>query len=455
MKTVFNNMIMVCAFLLLAAGAALPAKAQTTAAKEPLVFGGTTQQIKVGDSIMICRDSLRYLTGERMSLWVYDKPHAVQQVGGKRYPYGVLLKGIYSWVYPGTITPLYPEAPKPAPVPEPEPEPVVEPEPEPVVEPEPAAQDTATITQEDLDNLSKGSYDIPVDFQIDRYAVGLGAGFASTMNNINGFGIPVGFDVLLDLRYAHYWVADKNKPAFGIMTGLSAGYVQTKKSIAYINGFSIKSGIHDVFYQIGTNGDATEVARQFQFEVPVMFSMVLNNGLFLNAGPKLILPVVSKYKQTLEKPYVDAYRSELNNNVMHNTATMGGRNEFCQKDAQGNFVQDAQGNYVDVEEYNSSGNLSNRLKLGLALGVELGYEFKFKNDHSLGVGVYADYEFYNCYKHTSAGDVIAVTPPVEGNGTTPSSIAVVNVNSLTNSQSKKMGFFDVGVKVTYNINKVK
>ena len=134
MKTVFNNMIMVCAFLLLAAGAALPAKAQTTAAKEPLVFGGTTQKIKVGDSIMICRDSLRYLTGERMSLWVYDKPHAVQQVGGKRYPYGVLLKGIYSWVYPGTITPLYPEAPKPAPVPEPAPEPVVEPEPEPVEE---------------------------------------------------------------------------------------------------------------------------------------------------------------------------------------------------------------------------------------------------------------------------------------------------------------------------------
>ena len=427
MKTVFNNMIMVCAFLLLAAGAALPAKAQTTAAKEPLVFGGTTQQIKVGDSIMICRDSLRYLTGERMSLWVYDKPHAVQQVGGKRYPYGVLLKGIYSWVYPGTITPLYPEAPKPAPVPEPAPEPVVEPEPEPVVEPEPAAQDTATITQEDLDNLSKGSYDIPVDFQIDRYAVGLGAGFASTMNNINGFGIPVGFDVLLDLRYAHYWVADKNKPAFGIMTGISAGYVQTKKSIAYLKDALVPTVADDVQYIVSAD-DVTEIGRQFQFEVPVMFSMVLNKGFYLNAGPKLILPVVSKYKQTLTNPNINAYLPELNGNPITNEVIMG---------------------KVKEEQYNTTGHLSNRLKLGLALGLELGYEFKFKNDHSLGVGVYADYEFYNCYKHTSAGDVIAVTPP------TNDAPAIVNVNTLTNSQSKKMGFFDVGVKVTYNINKVK
>ena len=266
-----------------------------------------------------------------------------------------------------------------------------------------------------------------MDFQIDRYAVGLGAGFASTMNNINGFGIPVGFDVLLDLRYAHYWVADKNKPAFGIMTGISAGYVQTKKSIAYLKDALVPTVADDVQYIVSAD-DVTEIGRQFQFEVPVMFSMVLNKGFYLNAGPKLILPVVSKYKQTLTNPNINAYLPELNGNPITNETVMG---------------------KVKEEQYSTTGHLSNRLKLGLALGVELGYEFKFKNDHSLGVGVYADYEFYNCYKHTSAGDVIAVTPP------TNDAPAIVNVNTLTNSQSKKMGFFDVGVKVTYNINKVK
>ena len=37
MKNVFNNMIKVCAFLLLAAGAALPTKAAEPTAKQPLV----------------------------------------------------------------------------------------------------------------------------------------------------------------------------------------------------------------------------------------------------------------------------------------------------------------------------------------------------------------------------------------------------------------------------------
>ena len=40
MKNVFNNMIKVCAFLLLAVGAAQPTTAQTTAAKTPLVYEG-------------------------------------------------------------------------------------------------------------------------------------------------------------------------------------------------------------------------------------------------------------------------------------------------------------------------------------------------------------------------------------------------------------------------------
>ena len=108
MKTVFNNMIKACAFLLLAVGIASPINAAEPTAKKTLVYEGG-QEIKVGDSIMIHKDSLRYLTGERMSTWVYTKPHTIQQVGGKRYPYGILIQGIYSWVYPGSIIPLHPE----------------------------------------------------------------------------------------------------------------------------------------------------------------------------------------------------------------------------------------------------------------------------------------------------------------------------------------------------------
>lgn len=112
MKKVYNNMFKVCAFLLLAVGAAQPMNAaEPTTAKKPLTFPGG-QKIEVGDTIRIHKDSLYYLTGERMSKWVYTKPHTIQQVGGRRYPCGVLLRGIYSWVYPHTISPVHPKAPK-------------------------------------------------------------------------------------------------------------------------------------------------------------------------------------------------------------------------------------------------------------------------------------------------------------------------------------------------------
>ena len=52
MKKICNNMIKVCAFLLLAVGTAQPIQAADPAAKQPLVYEGG-QQIKVGDSIMI------------------------------------------------------------------------------------------------------------------------------------------------------------------------------------------------------------------------------------------------------------------------------------------------------------------------------------------------------------------------------------------------------------------
>ena len=97
MKNVFKNMIKACAFLLLAVGATQPINAAEPAAKQPLVYEGG-QQIKVGDSIWVHKDTLYYLTGERISKWVYTKPHAVQQVGSKRYPHAVLLQGIFSWV---------------------------------------------------------------------------------------------------------------------------------------------------------------------------------------------------------------------------------------------------------------------------------------------------------------------------------------------------------------------
>ena len=446
MKNVFKNMIKACASLLLAVGAALPINAAEPAAKQPLVYEGG-QQIKVGDSIWIHKDTLYYLTGERISKWVYTKPHAVQQVGGKRYPHAVLLQGIYSWVYPGSIVPVHPETPiveeQPAPIVEQQPAPIVEPEPEVVTEPvveqtsvvedtvtvsESEPQDTAVVDIEDLQGYGRGNYEIPVAYQMNRFAIGVRGGFASTMATTKN--MPLGFDALLDLRYAHYWAKDQKKPALGIMTGLNIGYVQASQSMKFLDKYTTPTVHSDVDYVVEADKVA-ETDRLIQLEIPVMFSMVTPKGFFLNVGPKLILPVYGKYTQTIAEPKISAYLPELSGNPIVNEVVMG---------------------KLTKEQMDVTNNLAdNPCKLmSLALGAELGYEFKFKNGHSLDLGVYADYSVYTLYNNSiAAGKVITVTPP------TYTSPAIVEVQPMSTVSGNKFAFLDAGLKISYNFDFIK
>ena len=54
-----------------------------------------TWKVAKGDSVMIKPECQQYLTGEKPSVWVYDKVHTVRQLGSKRFPEGVLLMNIY------------------------------------------------------------------------------------------------------------------------------------------------------------------------------------------------------------------------------------------------------------------------------------------------------------------------------------------------------------------------
>ena len=63
-------------------------------------------KVAVGDSVMIKRECVEYLTGERPSVWVWDKVHTVRQLGTKRFPEGVLLMNIYSWICEECLIPV-------------------------------------------------------------------------------------------------------------------------------------------------------------------------------------------------------------------------------------------------------------------------------------------------------------------------------------------------------------
>ena len=364
-----------------------------------------------------------------------------------------MIGGIYSWVYPGSLIPLKPTEPIPAPEPdttdkgeegttdkgeedttdEGEEGTTDKGEEGTTDEGEEGTTDEGKEGTDDADQKGKtndpiidwnpsGIHHIGQKVEFNRFSVGVRGGFASTLQDAAGF--PLGFDVALDLRYAHYWGLDSIKPLLGIMTGLNIGYVHAKHHMAINDAYTLPTVDGDVYYTV-TADKVAEKMNEVIFEVPVMFSMVTNNGFFLNVGPKFMLPIYSGFHQTITNPNITAYLEELNGKPILNNPVMG-------------FVSD--------EQMDMRGTLNNELKFSIALGAELGYEFKFYNGNSLDLGAYVDYSVYSAYKNMTTGSVISITPP------TSSSSAIVDVHSMTNALSHKVGLFDFGVKLAYNFN---
>lgn len=54
--------------------------------------------LAVGDTVVVKRTTTHYMTGEKISRWVYEVEHTIRQVGSAFHPDGVLLRGIRSWL---------------------------------------------------------------------------------------------------------------------------------------------------------------------------------------------------------------------------------------------------------------------------------------------------------------------------------------------------------------------
>ena len=425
---------------------------------------GDGYKFQVGDTIVISKETKRYLTGEEPSKWVYYVRHIIQQVGGKRFPDGLLIKGIISWIGPedallaGTpkptpvaeerkeadapaiierreemgkmepeeqkrivnnaekikaepLEPIMPQEPKQEVVQEPKQEVVQEPEQEPLIVIAPNEEYTQTVEEVVEDTTRRR--------QLDRFTIGVRGGMASLMEKTDSkMKNRLGYDVLLDLQYAHYW-ANRKDHLFGLLVGVSAGFAQggLKDNIDEQYTLTSPEGIA-VDYTVKSD-KVKEANRQVQLEVPIMFSMILNNGFFLNVGPRLMLPVYTPYKETFSGTDIVATFNDYGVTVPNEIAT-------------GKLLKD---------EY--TGKTDNKLKLNILLGLELGYEWQFKNGHSLGLGAYADYG-WSLFKQDANGNRL-----IDINTGAPSN---VNVNGAANTFTEKMGYLDAGVKLAYHFN---
>ena len=61
-------------------------------------------QFQVGDTVTVNPETTHYLTGERISKWVYRVTHRIRQIGTKKWQDGILIRGINSWVSPDAVT---------------------------------------------------------------------------------------------------------------------------------------------------------------------------------------------------------------------------------------------------------------------------------------------------------------------------------------------------------------
>ena len=395
-----------------------------------------------GDSVMIKRECQQYLTGEKPSTWVYDQVHTVYQLGTKRFPEGVLLMNIYSWICEECLVPVNQkeetkpvEEPIQQPVEEPAEQPTEQPteqpqpveEVKPVEEPQPAQPIEQPVVEAVARKTAQGdSIHSKQNFRggYDRFTIGVRGGAASLLHHAVKGNWTCGGDVLLDLQYAHYWTKDGRPADLGIITGLSVGYAQSGLKTDYDSTAFVKDNVN---YTVVARG-IKETDHTVQLEIPLLFSMIHENGVFFNIGPKFMVPVYSPYKQTVDQDntHITAYFPETGITIKDNSVT---------------------GQYTGQQPTTDNGV---KFKINVMLTAEIGYEWILNSGNSLGLGAYANYSVFNTYSNTTSTEgLFNLTPPSDtGSG----SSATLDVLSATKTYTDKIGYFDAGVKVAYHFN---
>lgn len=159
-----------------------------------------------------------------------------------------------------------------------------------------------------------------------------------------------------------------------------------------------------------------------------MFSLIHENGLFFNVGPRFMLPVYTPLKQSINNATatVSAYDPETRVTMQDNIVT---GKYLGQQPKEGNDLQ---------------------FKINIMLTAEIGYEWILKSGNSLGLGAYANYCVYNSRQKLAAAaheSLLNVENPPSASG-----IADLQVYSATSTYANSVGYFDVGVKLGYHFN---
>ena len=258
-----------------------------------------------------------------------------------------------------------------------------------------------------------------------RFTIGLRGGAAGLLHNVVNGNWTCGGDIMLDFQYAHYWSKQGWPMDLGVIVGLGFGYSQSGMRAPVDTAYTVSTEDGNIDYTLKAD-QVKEHDGQIQMEIPVMFSLIHENGLFFNFGPKFMLPLYTPYNQTIHNPNITAYFPEEDVTVSNEVVT--------------GYVRD---NQITTKGSDNG----NQFKINIMLTAEIGYEWRFKNNHSLGLGAYANYSVYNGFKNQGENkSLMDVTAP------SSASSATVDILSATKTYAEKLGYFDAGVKLAYHFN---
>lgn len=258
--------------------------------------------------------------------------------------------------------------------------------------------------------------------QYDRIAVGARVGAASHMQ---ATPLPMGVEAMLDVQYAHYWRHDGWNLQLGLVVGLSAGYSDSRYGRSIHESASYSLTENGLTFPIDYTVDASlrERNQQAQLELPVLFSMVMQCGWFLNVGPRLQLPLAGRYSQSVSDDVVTARYSRWSYQPIVNSATTG-----CFSDA----------------ERHSEGKWQTA-KFNLLVGAETGYEYMFRDKNRIVIGAYGQVGVLPMTCSVDADSrLVQIVPP------SPEQPAAVSTLGLSNTYSERVNYFSVGVRVAYS-----
>lgn len=225
----------------------------------------------------------------------------------------------------------------------------------------------------------------------------------------------------VDLGYTFYWHVE-SLHFLGIHTGLSAGYATNESLIALDEKYTNYDYLNNALIY-NTTGKTHVAMKRAYAEVPIM-AAYRHRNIIAQLGLKVQYSFQSSTTQEVKEASVDAYFPAYDVHVTDKLIT----------------------GIVNEEDFGKRSINVSAPPLNLILAMKVGYEFRFKKKHILGLAAYMDFNIWNNMNLPRLGQPHIAVAPIS-NPLDP--VPAVTVNNAFHTIINHINPIQIGVSVYY------